>query len=132
MRMIAVSTFAVVEIVTMSPSIVMVIYGAMTNVSIGRLFVAGALPGIAIGLALAVVFNAGVVPVQVAFAASDSPADDWAPLHLNDISTDHGLIRVDPALDVSEEIVRRLLVPRLAAIRASAESANKIFESTHH
>ncbi|MGQ0664177.1 MAG: TRAP transporter large permease [Pseudomonadota bacterium] len=34
------------------PSIVMVIYGSMTNLSIGRLFLAGALPGIAIGLAL--------------------------------------------------------------------------------
>lgn len=34
------------------PSIIMVIYGSMTNLSIGRLFLAGALPGIAIGLAL--------------------------------------------------------------------------------
>lgn len=34
------------------PSIIMVIYGSMTSLSIGRLFLAGALPGIAIGLAL--------------------------------------------------------------------------------
>ena len=34
------------------PSIIMVIYGSMTNLSIGRLFLAGALPGISIGLAL--------------------------------------------------------------------------------
>ena len=34
------------------PSIVMVIYGSMTGISIGALFVAGILPGIAIGLAL--------------------------------------------------------------------------------
>jgi C4-dicarboxylate transporter DctM subunit len=33
------------------PSIVMVIYGAMTNISIGRLFLAGAVPGIMIGIA---------------------------------------------------------------------------------
>jgi C4-dicarboxylate transporter DctM subunit len=34
------------------PSIVMVIYGSMTNLSIGRLFLAGAVPGIIIGFAL--------------------------------------------------------------------------------
>lgn len=34
------------------PSIVMVIYGAMTNVSIGKLFLAGVFPGIAIGFGL--------------------------------------------------------------------------------
>jgi len=34
------------------PSIVMVIYGAMTNLSIGRLFLAGAVPGVLIGIAL--------------------------------------------------------------------------------
>jgi tripartite ATP-independent transporter DctM subunit len=34
------------------PSIVMVIYGAMTNMSIGTLFVAGIIPGLAIGLVL--------------------------------------------------------------------------------
>jgi len=33
------------------PSIVMVIYGSMTNVSIGALFIAGLIPGIMIGLA---------------------------------------------------------------------------------
>jgi C4-dicarboxylate transporter DctM subunit len=37
------------------PSIVMVIYGAMTNLSVGRLFLAGAIPGVLIGLALMVV-----------------------------------------------------------------------------
>ena len=34
------------------PSIVMIIYGSMTNVSIGALFLAGVLPGLAIGIAL--------------------------------------------------------------------------------
>jgi tripartite ATP-independent transporter DctM subunit len=34
------------------PSIVMVIYGSMTNVSIGKLFLGGVFPGVAIGLAL--------------------------------------------------------------------------------
>lgn len=34
------------------PSILMVIYGSMTQLSIGRLFLAGLIPGIAIGLAL--------------------------------------------------------------------------------
>jgi len=34
------------------PSIVMVIYGSMTNLSIGRLFLAGALPGVTIGIVL--------------------------------------------------------------------------------
>jgi tripartite ATP-independent transporter DctM subunit len=34
------------------PSIIMVIYGAMTNLSIGRLFLAGAVPGMLIGFAL--------------------------------------------------------------------------------
>ncbi len=34
------------------PSIVMVIYGALTNLSIGALFIAGVVPGILIGLAL--------------------------------------------------------------------------------
>ena len=34
------------------PSIVMVIYGSMTNLSIGRLFLAGAIPGVLIGIAL--------------------------------------------------------------------------------
>ena len=34
------------------PSIVMVIYGSMTNISIGRLFLAGAIPGVLIGIAL--------------------------------------------------------------------------------
>jgi tripartite ATP-independent transporter DctM subunit len=33
------------------PSIVMVIYGSMTNLSIGRLFLGGAVPGVMIGLA---------------------------------------------------------------------------------
>src|SRR5688572_16547970 len=37
------------------PSILMVIYGSMTNLSIGRLFLAGAVPGIMIGLACMVV-----------------------------------------------------------------------------
>lgn len=34
------------------PSIVMIIYGTMTNISIGALFLAGVVPGLAIGLAL--------------------------------------------------------------------------------
>lgn len=34
------------------PSIVMVIYGSMTNLSIGRLFLAGAVPGVLIAIAL--------------------------------------------------------------------------------
>ncbi len=34
------------------PSIVMVIYGALTNLSIGALFIAGVIPGLLIGLAL--------------------------------------------------------------------------------
>jgi C4-dicarboxylate transporter DctM subunit len=34
------------------PSIVMVIYGSMTNLSIGKLFLAGAVPGVLIGIAL--------------------------------------------------------------------------------
>jgi tripartite ATP-independent transporter DctM subunit len=34
------------------PSIVMVIYASMTNLSVGRLFLAGAIPGVLIGLAL--------------------------------------------------------------------------------
>ena len=42
------------------PSIVMVIYGSMTNLSIGRLFLAGAIPGVLIGIALM---------IYVAFAA---------------------------------------------------------------
>lgn len=37
------------------PSIVMVIYGSMTNLSIGALFLAGILPGLAIGAALMVI-----------------------------------------------------------------------------
>lgn len=37
------------------PSIVMVIYGSMTNVSIGTLFIAGIIPGILIGIAQMVV-----------------------------------------------------------------------------
>ena len=37
------------------PSIVMVIYGSMTNLSIGRLFLGGAIPGVMIGLACMVV-----------------------------------------------------------------------------
>jgi tripartite ATP-independent transporter DctM subunit len=37
------------------PSIIMVIYGAMTNLSVGRLFLAGAVPGVLIGIALMVV-----------------------------------------------------------------------------
>lgn len=37
------------------PSIVMVIYGSMTNLSIGRLFLGGAIPGIMIGIACMVV-----------------------------------------------------------------------------
>lgn len=36
------------------PSIVMIIYGTMTNLSIGALFLAGVLPGLTIGLALMV------------------------------------------------------------------------------
>lgn len=37
------------------PSIVMVIYGSMTNLSIGRLFLGGAIPGLMIGIACMVV-----------------------------------------------------------------------------
>lgn len=37
------------------PSIVMVIYGSMTNLSIGRLFLGGAIPGIMIGIACMIV-----------------------------------------------------------------------------
>src|SRR5512145_330503 len=39
------------------PSIVMVIYGSMTNLSIGKLFLAGAVPGVLIGLALMVLVS---------------------------------------------------------------------------
>ena len=37
------------------PSVVMIIYGSMTNLSIGKLFLAGILPGLAIGILLMVV-----------------------------------------------------------------------------
>jgi TRAP-type C4-dicarboxylate transport system permease large subunit len=40
--------------VIIPPSILMVIYGAVTNVSIGALFIGGALPGVLIGLSLMV------------------------------------------------------------------------------
>ena len=39
------------------PSIVMVIYGSMTNLSIGRLFLAGAVPGVLIGIALMILVS---------------------------------------------------------------------------
>lgn len=39
------------------PSIVMIIYGSMTNVSIGALFLAGVIPGLAIGIALMIIVS---------------------------------------------------------------------------
>jgi C4-dicarboxylate transporter DctM subunit len=52
------------------PSIVMVVYAAATNVSVGRMFLAGVIPGILAGLML-------MIAIYVIARRRDLPAEDW-------------------------------------------------------
>jgi C4-dicarboxylate transporter DctM subunit len=52
------------------PSIVMVVYAAATNVSVGRMFLAGVIPGIVAGLML-------MIAIYVIARRRDLPAEDW-------------------------------------------------------
>jgi len=53
------------------PSIVMVVYAAATDVSVGRMFLAGVIPGLLAGLML-------MVGIYVAAVWKNLPAQDWA------------------------------------------------------
>lgn len=53
------------------PSIVMVVYAAATDVSVGRMFLAGVLPGLLAGLML-------MIGIYVAARIKDLPAQPWA------------------------------------------------------
>jgi C4-dicarboxylate transporter, DctM subunit len=53
------------------PSIVMVVYAAATDVSVGRMFLAGVIPGILAGLML-------MLGIYVAAKVRNLPAEDWA------------------------------------------------------
>ncbi len=53
------------------PSIVMVVYAAATDVSVGRMFLAGVLPGLLAGLML-------MVGIYIAARIKDLPAQPWA------------------------------------------------------
>ena len=53
------------------PSIVMVVYAAATDVSVGRMFLAGVIPGLLAGLML-------MVGIYVVARIKDLPAQDWA------------------------------------------------------
>ncbi|MEM7178862.1 MAG: TRAP transporter large permease, partial [Pseudomonadota bacterium] len=53
------------------PSIVMVVYAAATDVSVGRMFLAGVIPGLLAGLML-------MVGIYVAAKIKNLPAEDWA------------------------------------------------------
>ncbi|QKV20331.1 TRAP transporter large permease [Oricola thermophila] len=52
------------------PSIVMVVYAAATNVSVGRMFLAGVIPGIVAGLML-------MIAIYVIARRRDLPAEEW-------------------------------------------------------
>ncbi|WP_421857141.1 TRAP transporter large permease [Oricola sp.] len=52
------------------PSIVMVVYAAATNVSVGRMFLAGVLPGMLAGLML-------MIAIYVIARRRNLPAEDW-------------------------------------------------------
>jgi C4-dicarboxylate transporter DctM subunit len=52
------------------PSIVMVVYAAATNVSVGRMFLAGVVPGIVAGLML-------MIAIYAIARRRDLPAEDW-------------------------------------------------------
>jgi C4-dicarboxylate transporter DctM subunit len=52
------------------PSIVMVVYAAATNVSVGRMFLAGVIPGILAGLML-------MIAIYVIARRRDLPAEEW-------------------------------------------------------
>ena len=53
------------------PSIVMVVYAAATDVSVGRMFLAGVIPGLVAGLML-------MIGIYVAAKIKNLPAQDWA------------------------------------------------------
>ena len=53
------------------PSIVMVVYAAATDVSVGRMFLAGVLPGLIAGLML-------MIGIYIAARIKDLPAQPWA------------------------------------------------------
>ena len=55
------------------PSIVMVVYSAATDVSVGRMFLAGVIPGIVAGLML-------MIGIYVAARVQDLPKGEWAGL----------------------------------------------------
>ena len=59
------------------PSINLIIYGSMTNTSIGQLFAAGVVPGILLTLAF-MVFIAAVCFVRPQLAGARSPARAWS------------------------------------------------------
>jgi C4-dicarboxylate transporter DctM subunit len=52
------------------PSIVMVVYAAATNVSVGRMFLAGVIPGLVAGLML-------MIAIYVIARRRNLPAEDW-------------------------------------------------------
>jgi C4-dicarboxylate transporter DctM subunit len=56
------------------PSIVMVVYSAATNVSVGRMFLAGVVPGIVAGLML-------ITAIYVRARLNNLPAEPWKGFH---------------------------------------------------
>ncbi|MCV0368654.1 MULTISPECIES: TRAP transporter large permease [Filomicrobium] len=56
------------------PSIVMVVYAAATDVSVGRMFLAGVLPGILAGLML-------MIAIYIMARVKNFPAEEWKGFH---------------------------------------------------
>ncbi|WP_295806252.1 TRAP transporter large permease subunit [uncultured Nitratireductor sp.] len=56
------------------PSIVMVVYSAATDVSVGRMFLAGVVPGVVAGLML-------MIAIYVMARVRNLPAEDWKGFH---------------------------------------------------
>ncbi|WP_159589073.1 TRAP transporter large permease [Chelativorans xinjiangense] len=56
------------------PSIVMVVYSAATDVSVGRMFLAGVVPGLVAGLML-------MIAIYIMARVKDLPAEKWKGIH---------------------------------------------------
>jgi tripartite ATP-independent transporter DctM subunit len=69
------------------PSLLMIVYGVLSEVSIGKMFVAGVIPGIviALGFTIMIWFYATVWPHKIFVDAASSDADDVPPMPVGEM-----------------------------------------------
>lgn len=69
------------------PSLLMIVYGVLSEVSIGKMFVAGVIPGIviALGFTIMIWFYATVWPHKIFVDAGKSDADDVPPMPVGEM-----------------------------------------------